>query len=115
MTNAIVFKGDADASPMECVTVRVPGGMQRARRLGLRLNLANHSPTGFGWGYGGSGPAQLALAILVEVTGDTALSLRLYQQFKWDVISKLAMDQGWTLPADEVLAWLARQPDEAAA
>lgn len=100
------------------VLVVIPGnGLHNTHRrpLPLRLHWWSHSPDGFNWGYGGSGPAQLALSILVEVTGDTALSLRLYQQFKWDVISKLAMDQGWTLSADEVLAWLARQLDEAAA
>ena len=48
-----------------------PGGMVSWRERGcaahhqlpLRLDLANHSPTGFSWGYGGSGPAQLALAL----------------------------------------------------
>lgn len=29
----------------------------------------NHSPDGFNWGYGGSGPAQLALAICLELYG----------------------------------------------
>lgn len=29
----------------------------------------NHSPDGFNWGYGGSGPAQLALAIMLKLTG----------------------------------------------
>ena len=33
------------------------------RPLNPRLDLYNHSPTGFEWGYCGSGPAQLALAI----------------------------------------------------
>ena len=32
---------------------------QRCQPLPLRLDLFNHSPTGFSWGYGGSGPAQL--------------------------------------------------------
>ena len=32
------------------------------RKLNPRLDLFNHSPTGFEWGYGGSGPAQTALA-----------------------------------------------------
>ena len=45
----------------------------------------NHSPDGFSWGYGGSGPAQLALAVMLELTGDS----RGYQKFKWDVIAKL--------------------------
>jgi hypothetical protein len=31
-----------------------------------RLDLFNHSPTGFEWGYSGSGPAQAALAILTS-------------------------------------------------
>jgi len=31
-----------------------------------RLDLYNHSPTGFEWGYHGSGPAQTALAILAS-------------------------------------------------
>ena len=34
--------------------------------LGPRLDLFNHSPTGFEWGYFGSGPAQLALAIVAH-------------------------------------------------
>lgn len=46
----------------------------------------NHSPTGFSWGYAGSGPAQLALAILLELT-DKATAQRNYQRFKFDVIA----------------------------
>ena len=38
--------------------------------LDPRLDLWNHSPTGFQWGYGGSGPAQLALALLADYLGD---------------------------------------------
>ena len=34
--------------------------------LNQRLDLWNHSPTGFECGYSGSGPAQLALALLAE-------------------------------------------------
>ena len=37
--------------------------------LPLRLEIRNHSPTGFEWGFGGSGPAQLALAILADHLG----------------------------------------------
>jgi Family of unknown function (DUF6166) len=52
------------------------------------LGLVNHSPTGFSWGYGGSGPAQLALAVLLELT-DEASALATYQDFKWAVIARL--------------------------
>lgn len=40
------------------VMILDPG--QPPRPLGLRLDLAAHSPTGPEWGYAGSGPAQLA-------------------------------------------------------
>lgn len=46
------------------------------------LKIANHSPDGFAWGYSGSGPAQFALAILLEETGNPRLALDLYQEFK---------------------------------
>ena len=45
----------------------------------------NHSPDGFAWGYSGSGPAQLALAIMLELTGEA----RGYQDFKWKVIAEI--------------------------
>jgi len=49
------------------------------------LKKVNHSPDGFCWGYGGSGPAQLAAAILLELTG----SIDGYQAVKWEVIARL--------------------------
>jgi len=53
-------------------TVRGPGfEMKRQRRpLDPRLDLANHSPSGFAWGDGGSGPAQLAPAVLADLYGE---------------------------------------------
>jgi len=48
----------------------------------------NHSPDGFNWSYGGSGPAQLALAVLLEVT-DRNTALANYQKFKFNVIAAL--------------------------
>jgi hypothetical protein len=49
------------------------------------LAIRNHSPDGFAWGYGGSGPAQLALAIMLELTGKAEG----YQEFKWKVVAGL--------------------------
>lgn len=46
------------------------------------LKLFNHSPDGFQWGYAGSGCAQLALAILLDLTENKELSGRLHQEFK---------------------------------
>lgn len=45
----------------------------------------NHSPDGFNWGYGGSGPSQLALAVVLRITG----KLDGYQEFKWKYIAPL--------------------------
>jgi len=63
--------------------------------LDARLDLYNHSPTGFEWGYGGSGPAQLALAILAHhywnkdtlPLGDE-MAISLHQRFKWLTAAK---------------------------
>ena len=49
-------------------------------RWQMSLRICNHSPTGPDWGFGGSGPAQLALAMLLEVT-DPATAGAHYQEF----------------------------------
>jgi hypothetical protein len=99
------------------------------RHLPLRLDLANHSPTGFAWGYGGSGPAQLALAIIAyhfrnraffdearhakyslaryAETGD-ALAVLLYQNFKWDVIAHFTQGAPFTLTTLSIREWCMR-------
>ncbi|MFO7172589.1 MAG: DUF6166 domain-containing protein [Bacillota bacterium] len=68
-----------------------------------------HSPTGFEWGYGGSGPADLALAILADVTGSVAYAKAMYQLFKWDVIASLPYE-GWVLTEQEVRTWVDQHP-----
>jgi hypothetical protein len=69
--------------------------------LNPRIDLWNHSPTGFEWGYGGSGPAQLALAILADYFGDDEQALDCYQSFKRAVVSTLPY-RGWTLTAEQI-------------
>jgi hypothetical protein len=78
------------------VTITVDG-----RRLDPRLDLWNHSPTGFEWGYGGSGPAQLALAILADHLGDGEEAVNMHQRFKWNVVAELPRKH-WTLTSREV-------------
>jgi hypothetical protein len=72
------------------------------RPLNPRLDLYNHSPTGFEWGYCGSGPAQLALAILADHLGDDREALNLYQRFKWAVIAELPRNCRWTLTSHDI-------------
>ncbi len=71
------------------------------RRLNPRLDLWNHSPTGFEWGYGGSGPAQLALAILADHCGDDQRAFNFHHRFKWAVIAELPR-RSWTLTSQEI-------------
>lgn len=66
--------------------------------------LWNHSPDGFNWGYGGSGPAQLALALLYDVTRDKEVALRHHQDFKWTYVARWG--DNWTITTDEILDWL---------
>ena len=69
--------------------------------------VREHSPDGFNWSYGGSGPAQLALAILLEMT-DERTALKHYQDFKWAFISHLPPED-FTLSVNVVEDWLLTQ------
>ena len=64
----------------------------------------NHSPGGFNWGYGGSGPAQLALAILLDVTGDKDLASRHHQAFKSEFVVRWS--DRWEITTERVQEWL---------
>ena len=70
-------------------------------RLNPRLDLWNHSPTGFEWGYCGSGPAQLALGILADHYGNAERALTWYQSFKWAVIAELPHRE-WILTSEDI-------------
>lgn len=78
--------------------------------LNPRLDLCNHSPTGFAWGYAGSGPAQLAFALLCDAA-DPETARVFYQQFKEQVIARLPMADDWQLTTEQIddtvglLAW----------
>ncbi len=79
--------------------------VQRRYWLPARLDLWNHSPLGFEWGYAGSGPAQLALALLADCTGDEGLAVRRHQDFKVAVLAG-APREGFTLTGEAIEAWL---------
>jgi hypothetical protein len=55
------------------------------------LRVRNHSPDGFSWGDGGSGPAQLALALLLEITTEE-MALLWYQDIQSHIVAQLAQD-----------------------
>lgn len=92
-----------------------PGSAQvtvNGRPLDPRMDVRNHSPDGFEWGYGGSGPAQLALAILCDLIGDSkAVEGGLYQRFKFKVIAGLDTDN-WVLSEARIRDALTRIREE---
>jgi hypothetical protein len=59
--------------------------------------VRNHSPDGFNWGYGGSGPAQLALAIMLKLTGKP----NGYQNFKFRIIAGLPQNTDFEIQFDD--------------
>ncbi len=77
-----------------------------SRPLDLRHDLRNHSPDGAEWGYGGSGPAQLALALLADATGDDELAQNHYQRFKREVVAGFQRDR-FLITQAEIRCWIA--------
>lgn len=76
--------------------------------LAPRLELCNHSPDGFEWGYGGSGPAQLALAIIADATGNDVLAVNTHQLFKAIFVGRLDKDKAWAITEGRVRAIVAQ-------
>lgn len=68
----------------------LPDGEREVMLDGKRLDISrslkvwSHSPSGFNWGYDGSGPAQLALAVALEVNNGNREG---YQEFKSAIIA----------------------------
>ena len=89
------YHGWREASEAGPGVVKVTEEWGIHRPLNPRLDLANKSPDGFQWGYAGSGPAQLALALIADATGDDALALRTYQLFKERFVA--IWGQTWTI------------------
>ena len=99
MPDERTYRGYRGLDGVAHVMLIEPGAL---RDLPLRLDLDNHSPTGFEWGYGGSGPAQLALALLADALDDDAEAIILHQRFKWKYIATLPQEQPWQMSVHEV-------------
>lgn len=86
----VVVTGDQGVSPLRCLDFFAPG---------------------FAWGFHGAAPDELAIAILHDYFGvrrpvvDERI-LGLYRAFAEDIVSKLATDRRWSLPAGLVAKWV---------
>lgn len=92
--------------------IRTKEGGMLVLRNGLPLSpepsqkLVNHSPNGFSWGYSGSGPAQLALALLLDVTHNPSLAMNHHQCFKSEITAGFDMKASWTLTSTAIKHWV---------
>jgi Family of unknown function (DUF6166) len=104
------YLGWIDCQTNECCihVVEDPDENEDARSLDLRLDVANHSPTGFAWGYAGSGPAQTALALLCDALGPggETRALAWHHVFLWEKIARLEKNAGWEMSLEDVIGWL---------
>ena len=70
-----------------------------------------HSPAGFEWGFGGSGPAELALNILLQATGDRDFAAQHHQAFKREFVAPLPFDGG-VIESAKISEWIGEcRPD----
>ncbi len=67
----------------------------------------NHRSTGFEWGHVGSGPAQLALALILDVTGDPDTAREAHQALMWTKVARWPQGEPWAVTDGELRAWLA--------
>ena len=94
-------RGQGAASEVSVMVVK--DGKERP--LPSRLDLREHS-VNLEWGYGMGGPAQLALAILADATGNDSYAERHHHWFKQDVVMRLPWDS-WELLESRVWEWIA--------
>ena len=97
-----IFRGRK--SDTGCVVELDNEGYLTNLSLEKSLQIVGHSPDGFQWGYSGSGPAQLAAAILYEITDDVELSRGYYELFKHDHVSQ--WEDIFEISEFEVRIWL---------
>lgn len=97
-----VFRGRK--SVVGCIVELTDENYTTQLSLEKSLQVVDHAPDGFQWGYNGSGPAQLAAAILYEVTNNTELARQFYQFFKHDQVAQ--WQDTFEINEHQVLAWL---------
>ncbi len=106
----VEYKGVKSDSGGAKTVFRVEDGRIATLQPERSQRVWNHSPDGFNWGYGGSGPAQLALALLLDVTNNKDLSTHLHQSFKAAFVS--TWGEQWCVTADQIREWITKNDRE---
>ena len=109
-----IFQGFAQINPFSREVLIIDENLTaKILRPERSQAVKNHSPDGFNWGYAGSGPAQLALAMLLEVTNDEAKALAHYHNFERQVIASItSQTTNWEIEEQKIIAWLEAQETE---
>jgi hypothetical protein len=92
--------GDANLSDEQVFVVR----NGKVQLLDPRIDLELCSPDGLSWGYPGSGPAQLAVAMLMEVLGDWERVQRIRHRFHDRLLARIPQNRNWTADGADILA-----------
>ncbi len=87
-----IYRGDRT---IDGLSVTVDG-----QPLPERTDIKAISEDGFEWSYEGEAPAQLALAILADHTGNAERALRLCQPFMTYIVANF--DNGWEMTSGDV-------------
>ena len=109
-----IFQGFAQTNPFSRGVLIIDENLTaKILRPERSQAVKNHSPDGFNWGYAGSGPAQLALAILLEVTNDETQALTHYHDYERQVIASItSQTTNWEIEEQKIIAWLEAQETE---
>src|SRR5271165_374352 len=86
------YKGDRT---IDGIAVTVNGAA-----LPERTDIKAISDSGFEWSYEGDAPAQLALAIVADYTGDAQAALRFYEPFMKNIVANF--DNEWEMTGEDV-------------
>ena len=109
MRNKLGYRQALGAGREVRVWEKPPGSdivKKRVLDIEISRKLIDHSNE-FNWSYGGSGPAQLALAILLDMWGDPHMALSHYQRFKEDKVAK--WEGEWKITGAQIDEWLAKE------
>lgn len=94
----------SESGPQPVFKQLLPDGEATQLSPAPSQKLRNHSPDGFQWGYSGSGPAQLSLALLLDVTSRPEMAQAHYQNFKFHLVA--TWGEEWSITSREILEWL---------
>ena len=97
-----VYRGSRSGYDRQVVVVE--GGVSADLSPEPSQEIINHSPDGFNWGYSGSGPAQLALELLLDVTGEREIANKYYQLFLAEAVAQFG--ESWEISEVAIRRWL---------